>query len=88
MKGEAENTIVRIVIALIVIGVIVTLLYLGLGPFRASVEYNACLAYLKQYCAGKNLNELVPTDQGPCNKIDENHQYKQKLDSIKSCADV
>ena len=51
MKGEAENTIVRIVIALIVIGVIVTLLYLGLGPFRDSIEYNACKAQVEEYCA-------------------------------------
>jgi hypothetical protein len=50
MKGEAENTIVRIVIALIVIGVIVTLLYFALGPFRDSVEYNTCKARVEEYC--------------------------------------
>jgi hypothetical protein len=53
MKGIAESTIVKIIIALIVIGVIVTLLYLGLGPFRDSVEYNTCKARVEEFC---NLN--------------------------------
>ncbi|MBU5687789.1 MAG: hypothetical protein KQA41_03195 [Candidatus Aenigmarchaeota archaeon] len=69
MKGEAENTIVRIVIALIVLGVIVTLLYLALGPFRDSVTYNTCLAYLKQQCMSKPPTEYTPIDQGPCNSL-------------------
>jgi len=51
MKGEAENTIVRIVIALIVIGVIVTLLYFAFGPFRDSVEYNTCKARVEEFCS-------------------------------------
>jgi len=50
MKGIAESTIVKIIIALIVIGVIVTLLYLGLGPFRDSVEYNTCKARVEEFC--------------------------------------
>ncbi len=60
MKGEAENTIVRIVIALIVIGVIVTLLYFGLGPFRETVNYNTCKARIEEFCtlnpSGTDIN--------------------------------
>jgi len=65
MKGEAENTIVRIIIALIVLGVIVTVLYLGLGPFRDTVIYNSCKAQLTQYCGQKKLGE-TPTSTPPC----------------------
>ncbi|MEM5801689.1 MAG: hypothetical protein QW474_00590 [Candidatus Aenigmatarchaeota archaeon] len=77
MKGEAENTIVRIVIALIILGVIVTLLYLGLGPFRDSVIYNSCLAYLKQQCMSKPPTEYTPIDQGPCKSVKDTSKLPQ-----------
>ncbi|MEM5799418.1 MAG: hypothetical protein QXZ43_02015 [Candidatus Aenigmatarchaeota archaeon] len=88
MKGEAENTIVRIVIALIVLGVVITLLYLGLGPFRASVQYNACIAYLKQYCAVDPTSESLPKGEGPCHIIDGKHPYSSRLAAISSCDKV
>ncbi len=50
MKGMAQETIVKIILALIVLGVIVSLLYLGLGPFRDSVAFNGCKALLAEWC--------------------------------------
>lgn len=61
MKGLAERTIVLLLIALIILGVVVTLLYLGLGPFRDSVKYNACRARIEEYCI-LNPNEDLPDD--------------------------
>ena len=47
----AQETIVKIVIALIILGITGTLLYLGIGPFRNSVKYNACKGEVLSWCA-------------------------------------
>jgi len=94
MKGIAESTIVRIIIALIVLGVIVTVLYLGLGPFRSSVEYNSCVAYLRQYCIQNDeerVADLLSNNPGPCEKIvDIHHPYYNKLRELvnKKCKEL
>ena len=93
MKGIAESTIVRIIIALIVLGVIVTVLYLGLGPFRSSVEYNSCVAYLRQYCIQndeESVSNLLRNNPGPCEKIGDRHPYYNKLRELvnKKCKEL
>ena len=50
MKGLATRTIVLIVIGLIVLGVVISLLYIGLGPFREAVRFNSCKAMLAEWC--------------------------------------
>ncbi len=88
MKGEAENTIVRIIIALIIIGVIVALIYLSLGPFRKEINANICYAALKSYCADK-----LPTDTisntvitSSCNRdLPESKDY---LKSVQTCEQI
>ncbi|MEM5776896.1 MAG: hypothetical protein QXJ06_00415 [Candidatus Aenigmatarchaeota archaeon] len=81
MKGEAENTIVRIIIALIILGVVVTLLYLGIGPFRETVEYNICKARIEEYCATKGTGTpIVGID---CiEKVNRNLKGKEPLKLI------
>ena len=61
MKGLAQETIVKIIIGLVVLGVIVTLLYFGLGPFREAVQFNSCKARLAEWCSVKGD---FPTDFG------------------------
>ncbi|MEM2174857.1 MAG: hypothetical protein QXI58_04465 [Candidatus Micrarchaeia archaeon] len=88
MKGEAENVVVKIVIALLVLGVLVALLYIGLGPFREALQYNSCIGYLKQWCAGKDENENLDKSKGPCAIITSGHRYYEKLNELRTCKDV
>jgi hypothetical protein len=50
MKGMAQEQIIKIIVGLIVLGVIVTLLYIGIGPFREAVQFNSCKAILTEWC--------------------------------------
>ncbi|MBU5690169.1 MAG: hypothetical protein QXM68_03535 [Candidatus Aenigmatarchaeota archaeon] len=85
MKGEAENTIVRIVIALIIIGVIVALIYLSLGPFRREINYQICYSALKSYCADKDPSASTAsvTTSSSCQR--EMPAEKSYVKSISSC---
>lgn len=84
MKGEAENTIVRIIIALIIIGVIVALIYLSLGPFRKEINYQICYAALKSYCADKGTEESVQNViSNSCNR--ELPAEKEGIKNIGTC---
>ncbi|MCX8178782.1 MAG: hypothetical protein N3D75_03065 [Candidatus Aenigmarchaeota archaeon] len=88
MKGEAENTIVRIVIALIIIGVVVALIYLSLGPFRREINYNICYAALKSYCAGSSTDKFADVKTNSCDNREMSTEKKAFIDSLANCDDV
>ncbi|MEM0473195.1 MAG: hypothetical protein QXF88_00535 [Candidatus Aenigmatarchaeota archaeon] len=85
MKGEAENTIVRIIIALIIIGVVVALIYLSLGPFRREINYNICYAALKSYCAGSNNSQFTIVKQNSCDNREMSPEKKSFINSLTDC---
>lgn len=88
MKGEAENTIVRIIIALIIIGVIVALIYLSLGPFRREINYQICYSALKSYCADKDTSASTSsvTSSSSCQR--EMPAEKSYIKSIGDCGQL
>ncbi len=51
-KGLTTRTIVLIILGLIVLGLAVMLIYLGVGPFKHTANYDICKAKLMAYCTG------------------------------------
>ncbi len=79
MKGLAERTIVLIVIALLVLGIVSTLIYLGVGPFRESVNYNACKGQAMKYCVAHK------DDQNICEQWDDEVPCANDVKPIINC---
>jgi hypothetical protein len=52
MKGLATRTIVLIILGLLVLSLVSALIFLGSGPFKKGVDFNACRARLISYCNG------------------------------------
>jgi len=58
--GLATRTIVLIIIGLLVLGIIATLLFVGLGPFKIAVEYYQCKAKFERWCTTDgDYNEIM-----------------------------
>jgi len=51
-KGLTTRTIVLLILGLIVLGLAVMLIYLGVGPFKHTANYDICKAKLMAYCTG------------------------------------
>lgn len=76
MKGLATETIVLLILALIVLGILGGLIFIGGGPFRTAAEYNACKGRLTQWCltgeedaAGENYKNALGGSASNCFKI-------------------
>ncbi len=52
MKGLATETIVLIVLGLLVLAIVGALIFLGVGPFRSSINFEGCRSRYIAYCNG------------------------------------
>jgi hypothetical protein len=64
MKGLAERTIVLIIVALLVLGIVTALLFVGVPSFRNAVKINSCKGEILQACSMNSGN--CPTDPPDC----------------------
>lgn len=55
MKGLATRTIVLILVGLLVLGIVGMLIYLGVGPFKGTTNFNVCQSRLMAYCTGSGV---------------------------------